>query len=37
MSILQSTRSAGHSNPTQTEAQGSAGKKIKTFFKPTKV
>ena len=37
MNILQSTRSAGHSNHTQTQTQGSAGGKIKNFVKPTNV
>ena len=35
MNILQSTRSAGHSN--QTQAKESAGEKVENFFKPTKV
>ena len=37
MNILLSARSAGHSNHTQTQAQGSAGNKEKNFFKPIKV
>ena len=34
MNILQSKRSAGHSNHTQTQAKESAGEKVEIFFKP---